>query len=230
MRTLFLRIFLSFWLAMVLVSAVLVASVITTQSQFRDIRAAEFDRTLMPLMAARAADILDDHGMSALADFLNRCKRHCIGRRTCSTTRGRKFSQPTPPEADAMAQSALQSPNTENQELARHEVCRDANDGFHRHAYVLVIGTHVESIADVLRAPVQIQIIRAALVLVIAGVICSGCALHHGARAPPTNGDTSPGAGQSERACGRRCGNRNDELSELSRDFDHMAGTDRVAY
>ena len=55
---------------MVLVSATLIASVVTTQSQFKTMRAAEFDRTLMPLMAARAADILDDHGMGALADFL----------------------------------------------------------------------------------------------------------------------------------------------------------------
>ena len=65
MRTLFLKIFVSFWLAMVLVSATLIASVVTTQSQFKAMRAQEFDRTVMPLMAARAADILDDHGMGA---------------------------------------------------------------------------------------------------------------------------------------------------------------------
>ena len=57
MRSLFLKIFLSFWLAMVLVSATLIASVIATQSQFKAMRAEEFDRTVMPLMAARAADI-----------------------------------------------------------------------------------------------------------------------------------------------------------------------------
>jgi len=41
---------------MVLVSATLIASVITTQSQFKAMRAEEFDRTVMPLVAARAAD------------------------------------------------------------------------------------------------------------------------------------------------------------------------------
>src|SRR5579862_7724831 len=53
LRSLFLKIFLSFWLAMVLVSATLIASVVTTQSQFKAMRTEEFDRTVMPLMAAR---------------------------------------------------------------------------------------------------------------------------------------------------------------------------------
>lgn len=70
MRSLFLKIFLTFWLAMVLVSGTLIASVVATQSQFKAMRAEEFDRTVIPLMASRAADILDDHGMGALADFL----------------------------------------------------------------------------------------------------------------------------------------------------------------
>ena len=76
MRSLFLKIFLTFWLAMVLVSGTLIASVVTTQSQFKAMRAEEFDRTVMPLVAARAADILDDHGMGALADFLVLASEH----------------------------------------------------------------------------------------------------------------------------------------------------------
>ena len=61
---------------MVLVSATLIASVVTTQSKFKAMRAEEFDRTVMPLMAARAADILDDHGMGALSDFLASSIKH----------------------------------------------------------------------------------------------------------------------------------------------------------
>jgi hypothetical protein len=67
---LFLKIFLWFWLAMVLVSGTLILSVVTTQSQFIASRAAQSDRTITPLVAARAADVLDDHGMGALSDFL----------------------------------------------------------------------------------------------------------------------------------------------------------------
>jgi hypothetical protein len=70
LRTLSLKIFLWFWLAMVLVSGTLILSVVTTQSQFIASRAAQSDRTITPLVAARAADVLDDHGMGTLSDFL----------------------------------------------------------------------------------------------------------------------------------------------------------------
>jgi two-component system sensor histidine kinase CpxA len=225
LRTLFLKIFLSFWLAMVLVSAVLVASVITTQSQFRDMRAAEFDRTLMPLMAARAADILDDHGMGALADFLTSLQTTLHWQAYLFDDEGKEIlSQPAPPEADAMAQSALQSPNT--QILTSHgtKFAATRTTGSTGTHYVLVIGTHVESVADVLRAPVQIQIIRAALVLVIAGVICFWLARY--ITAPVIHLRTAThrlALGNLSARVGAAAGNRNDELSELSRDFDHMA-------
>jgi hypothetical protein len=113
LSSLFLKIFLSFWLAMVLVSATLIASVVTTQSQFRALRAEEFDRTVMPLMAARAADILDDHGMGALADFLSSLQTTLHWQAYLFDDEGKEIlSQPTPPEAGAVAISALQSVET----------------------------------------------------------------------------------------------------------------------
>src|SRR6202142_2853140 len=113
MRSLFLKIFLSFWLAMVLVSATLIASVIATQSQFKAMRAEEFDRTVMPLVAARAADILDDHGMGAPADFLNSLENTLHWQGYLFDAEGKEIlSQPSPPEVDAIALSALQTVGT----------------------------------------------------------------------------------------------------------------------
>ena len=210
---------------MVLVSAVLVASVITTQSQFRDMRAAEFDRTLMPLMAARAADILDDHGMSALAEFLSSLQTTLRWQAYLFDDEGKEIlAQPAPPEADAMAQSALESPGTEIRTSHGTKFAATRTTGSTGTHYVLVIGTHVESVADVLRAPVQIQIIRAALVLVIAGVICFWLARY--ITAPVLHLRTAThrlALGNLSARVGAAAGNRNDELSELSRDFDHMA-------
>ena len=210
---------------MVLVSAVLVASVITTQSQFRDMRAAEFDRTVMPLMAARAADILDDHGMSALAEFLSSLQTTLRWQAYLFDDEGKEIlAQPAPPEADAMAQSALESPGTEIRTSHGTKFAATRTTGSTGTHYVLVIGTHVESVADVLRAPVQIQIIRAALVLVIAGVICFWLARY--ITAPVLHLRTAThrlALGNLSARVGAAAGNRNDELSELSRDFDHMA-------
>jgi hypothetical protein len=113
LNSLFLKIFLSFWLAMVLVSATMIVSVVTTQSQFRAMRAEEFDRTVMPLMAARAADILDDHGMGALADFLSSLQTTLHWQAYLFDDEGKEIlSQPTEPDIDAMAISALQSAGT----------------------------------------------------------------------------------------------------------------------
>src|SRR6202046_460080 len=70
MRSLYLKIFLWFWLAMILVSSTLIFSVVTTHSEFPANRTEQFDKILTSLVAARAADLLEDHGMGALADYL----------------------------------------------------------------------------------------------------------------------------------------------------------------
>src|SRR5580698_1406054 len=99
---------------MVLVSATMIVSVVTTQSQFRAMRAEEFDRTVMPLMAARAADILDDHGMGALADFLSSLQTTLHWQAYLFDDEGKEIlSQQPPAEADSIAQSSLQSAGTE---------------------------------------------------------------------------------------------------------------------
>ena len=97
-------------------SFVLIASVVTTQSQFKAMRTEEFDRTVMPLMAARAADILDDHGMGALADFLTSLQTTLHWQAYLFDDEGKEIlSQPTPPEVDLMAISALQTVGTKIQ-------------------------------------------------------------------------------------------------------------------
>jgi two-component system sensor histidine kinase CpxA len=225
LRTLFLKIFVSFWVAMVLVSATMIASVVTTQSQFKAMRAEEFDRTVMPLMAARAADILDDHGMGALADFLTSLQTTLHWQAYLFDDEGKEIlSQPTPPEADAMAVSALQTVGTkiETNHGTRFAATRTTGStGTH---YVLVIGTHVESVADVLRAPIQVQIVRAATVLFIAGVVCFWLARYITAPVLHLRAATHRLAmGNLSARVGAAAGNRTDELAELSRDFDHMA-------
>jgi signal transduction histidine kinase len=225
LRSLFLKIFLSFWLAMVLVSGTLIASVVTTQSQFRAMRGDEFDRTVMPLMAARAADILDDHGMGALADFLTSLQTTLHWQAYLFDDEGKEIlSQPSPPEVDAMAISALQSVGTNIQTSHGTKFAATRTTGSTGTHYVLVIGTHVESVADVLRAPIQVQIVRAAAVLFIAGFVCFLLAKYITAPILQLRAATHRLAtGNLSARVGEAAGNRSDELAELSRDFDHMA-------
>jgi len=210
---------------MVLVSATLIASVVTTQSQFRALRAEEFDRTVMPLMAARAADILDDHGMGALADFLSSLQTTLHWQAYLFDDEGKEIlSQPTPPEVDAMAMVALQSVDTKIQTSHGTNFAATRTTGSTGTHYVLVIGTNVESVTDVLRAPIQIQIVRAAAVLFIAGFVCFWLARYITAPVLHLRAATHRLAtGNLGARVGAATGNRADELAELSRDFDHMA-------
>ena len=225
LRSLFLKIFLSFWLAMVLVSATLIASVVTTQSQFKAMRTEQFDRTVMPLMAARAADILDDHGMGALADFLTSLQTTLHWQAYLFDDEGKEIlSQPTPPEVDAMAMSALQTVGTKIQVSHDTNFSATRTTGSTGTHYVLIVGTHVESMADVLRAPIQVQIVRAAAVVFIAGFVCFWLTRYITAPILHLRAATHRLAmGNLSARVGAEAGNRNDELAELSRDFDHMA-------
>jgi two-component system, OmpR family, sensor histidine kinase CpxA len=225
LQSLFLKIFLSFWLAMVLVSATLIASVVATQSQFKAMRAAEFDRTVMPLMAARAADILDDHGMGALADFLTSLQTTLHWQAYLFDDEGKEIlSQPTPPEVDAMASAALQSVETKIQTSHGTNFSATRTTGSTGTRYVLVIGTHVESVADILKAPLEVQFVRATTVLFIAGLFCFWLTRYITTPILQLRSATHRLAtGNLSARVGPAVGNRADELAELSRDFDHMA-------
>src|SRR5271156_622346 len=225
MRSLFLKIFLSFWLAMVLVSATLIASVIATQSQFKAMRAEEFDRTVMPVVAARAADILDDHGMGALADFLNSLENTLHWQAYLFDDEGKEIlSQPSQPEVDAIAQSALQTNETGFVTSHGTRFAATRTTGSTGTHYVLVIGTHIESVTEVLNAPIQTQFVRAAAVFFIAGLVCFWLTRYITAPILHLRAATHLLAtGHLSTRVGEAAGHRTDELAELSRDFDHMA-------
>src|SRR5271163_2754875 len=210
---------------MVLVSATLIASVVTTQSQFNAMRAEEFDRTVMPLMAARAADILDDHGMGALSDFLSSLQTSLGWQAYLFDDEGKEIlSQPTTAGVDAMAQVALATNEIKIQTSHGTLFAATRTIGATGTHYVLVIGTRVESVADVLRAPIQVQIVRAAAVFFIAGFVCFWLARYITAPIVHLRAATHRIAtGDLSARVGAAAGNRADELAELSQDFDHMA-------
>ena len=225
MRTLFLKIFLSFWLAMVLVSGTLIYSVVTTQSQFTLNRSEQSDRTLIPIVAARAADVLDDHGMGALADYLTSLQTTLNWEAYLFDDEGKEIlSQPTPPEADAIAQTGLQASDTKF--LVSHGIKYVAKrtTGSTGTRYVFVIGMKVESVASVLRAPLGIQILRGAAIFLIAGLVCFWLARY--ITAPIRHLRTAThrlATGNLSARVGAYDAGRKDELADLSRDFDHMA-------
>jgi two-component system sensor histidine kinase CpxA len=225
MRTLFLKIFLSFWLAMVLVSGTLIYSVVTTQSVFTLNRSEQSDRTLIPIVAARAADVLDDHGMGALADYLSSLQTTLSWQAYLFDDEGKEIlSQPTPLEADAIAQRALQASDTEFFVSHGIKYVARRTTGSTGTRYVFVTGMKLQSVANVLRAPLGVQILRGATILSIAGLVCFWLARYITAPIRHLRAATHRLAtGNLSARVGGYDEGRRDELAELSRDFDHMA-------
>ncbi len=70
MRSLFMKVFLWFSVAMVLVGATLIFTIFKTQTVFVEAREDERDRALAPSFAANLADIYERQGLSALSAYL----------------------------------------------------------------------------------------------------------------------------------------------------------------
>jgi len=210
---------------MVLVSGTLILSVVTTQSQFTASRAAQSDRTITPLVAARAADVLDDHGMGALSDFLASLDTTLHAQAYLFDDEGKEIlSQPAPREAEALAQTTLQTDETKIVISRGAKFVARRTIGPTGSRYVMVMSTPVESAADALRAPLQTQLIRAVIVFLIAGFVCFWLARH--ITAPIRHIRTAThrlAAGNLGARVGGSAANRGDELADLSREFDHMA-------
>ena len=113
MQRLYFKIFLWFWLAMILVSGTLIFSVVTTQQEFTASGTKQYDEILTSLVASRAADMVEDHGMGALADYLESLDTTLHWQAFLFDDEGNEIlSQPTPAEANAIAQAALQTSDT----------------------------------------------------------------------------------------------------------------------
>ncbi len=173
MQRLYFKIFLWFWLAMILVSGTLIFSVVTTQQEFTASGTKQYDEILTSLVASRAADLVEDHGMGALADYLESLDTTLHWQAFLFDDEGNEIlSQPTPAEANAIAQAALQTSDTKfliahgRKYVAKRTVGSDGT------GYVFVMGSDVPSVTSILRAPLAIQIMRALVVALMAGLVC----------------------------------------------------------
>ena len=173
MRSLYLKIFLWFWLAMILVSSTLILSVVTTHSEFTANRTEQFDKILTSLVAARAADLLEDHGMGALADYLSSLQQTLNWQAYLFDDEGKEIlSQPTPPEAETIAQSALQTNDAKYLISHGMKFVAKRTTGSTGTRYVFVSESQVPSVTSVLQAPLLVQITRGIIVVLVAGFVC----------------------------------------------------------
>ncbi|MGC1628029.1 MAG: HAMP domain-containing protein, partial [Candidatus Acidiferrales bacterium] len=225
MQSLYFKIFLWFWLAMVLVSGTLIFSVVTTQTEFTANRTEQLDKILTSLVAARAADMLEDHGMGALADYLESLDSTLHWQAFLFDDEGNEIlSQPTPAEANIIAQAALQTNDTRFLVSHGRKFVAKRTTGSDGTRYVFVTSEEIPSVTSLLRAPLAIQIIRALVVAFMAGLVCFWLARYITAPIRQLSAATHRlAAGNLGARVDGSATQRKDEVAELGRDFNHMA-------
>lgn len=225
MQSLYFKIFLWFWLAMVLVSGTLIFSVVTTQTEFTANRTEQLDKILTSLVAARAADMLEDHGMGALADYLESLDSTLHWQAFLFDDEGNEIlSQPTPAEANIIAQAALQTNDTRFLISHGRKFVAKRTTGSDGTRYVFVTSEEIPSVTSLLRAPLGIQIIRALVVAFMAGLVCFWLARYITAPIRQLSAATHRlAAGHLGARVDGSATQRKDEVADLGRDFNHMA-------
>ena len=174
--SLFLKIFLWFWLAMTGVGGALVISGETTGSfpQISPFR--EFTRNAMSF-ARRSTQVLEQGGLPALEEYLEQLERNSRIRVVVFDSQGREISgRPAPPGAGALAARALRSSRVEVQPEGRMLLVAQSATAPGGEGYTMVgqipgprIGGVAQSAALALRLLV---------VVMTGGVVCYGLARH----------------------------------------------------
>jgi signal transduction histidine kinase len=225
-RSLFLKIFLWFWVAMALVSITLILSELFSDTRSSQARDDAVDRTMTPLIADNFIEIYDTQGKAGLSAFLSRSESSFpwtpyLFDANGNEVSGRKVSPET-------RQAYELAPRNGQTEIIHRGASRwvgqsmTANSG---NKYVLVLQVNPRpGPTPFLHAPSQVQVLRVLAILLIVGLISWAITRHI----------TSPivrlrqvanqlATGDLGARVGAHSMLRKDELAGLSKDFDHMA-------
>ena len=227
-RSLYLKIFLWFWLAMIVVSGTLVFSVMATQRRLAEAREDQMDSTMTPLIAAEAARIFEQQGKSGLQGYFRKFGNARHFHPLFYDSDGREIlGQSTFADADAVAQLAEQNDVTHVRHEGKGRLVGQRTSGPSGTKYVLVLDMRdppPPKMFDVLSASPAIQMLRFAVVLLAGGLVCFWLARHITAPIRTLRTATRQLAyGKLEARVGEPLTKRQDELADLSRDFDEMA-------
>ncbi|TDI08738.1 MAG: HAMP domain-containing protein [Acidobacteria bacterium] len=220
--SLFLKIFLWFWLAMTVVAGALVISgeMNRASPQFSPFR--EFTRNAMSF-ARRSTQVLERGGLPALEEYLEQLERSSRIRVVVFDPRGREVSGRTAlPGAEALAARALRSSRVEVQPEGRMLLVAQSARAPGGEGYTVVgqipgprFGRGVQPAALALRLLV---------VVVTGGVVCYGLARYLTSPVARLQKATQQLAGGDLTArVGSVLAKRGDEFSDLGHDFDLMA-------
>jgi signal transduction histidine kinase len=223
MRSLYIKIFLWFWLAMVLVSGTLVFSIIETQSELHRALDEANDRTLTPPYAETYVTIFEKGGKTALANYIARGKGAGVHAYLFGEDGKEELGQSLPREANALVQAAR---GTDEMQIAwgntRRFVAQAVTGPSGSHYVFLVELT--SPFVKFFSARPHIQAFRLIIAIFIGGLVCLWLARY--ITAPVEKLRTAArelADGNLSSRIGSDAIRRKDELGDLERDFDRMA-------
>jgi two-component system sensor histidine kinase CpxA len=224
-RSLFIKIFLSFWLTVVLIGAA-VAVTWAFQPDVVISRWRSVTSQALEFYAQSAAEVSDRQGPTALNEYLDRLNRNSHIRAALVDEHGTPVAGMAPERGKALAVQALKDnqPKLEikgtsawgAQPVVGPSGCR----------YVLVAEMARGPFGG-FRPPLRKQLLRLALALLISGVICYALTAY--LTRPVLRLRTAArqlAAGNLSARASERMGARRDEIGDLVRDFNRMA--DRI--
>jgi len=223
MRGVFLKFFLWFWLALVLVELAMQAAILATTAPL-EVRVHRFSDNALAGYARASMAVLEQRGAVGLAAYVAELKRTTGIRLFLLAPDGRDVSGRTvPPRIAALAARARRTGDTELDAdglMALKARPATAIDG---RRYVLVAGTPVGLLRLLYDAP-SAQLVRLLAVLLAAGVVCYALARYVARPLATLRAATRElAAGNLAMRVGSAIGRRKDEFADLGHDFDRMA-------
>jgi signal transduction histidine kinase len=223
MRSLYMKIFLWFWLVMLLVGGALVFATFETQSALFQEGEQANDRTLTPPYAERWAAEFEKHHMKALADYNAHAKGIGAQMYFFGEDGTEELGQVAPPDAAAILRAARETDET--QMLwgpTRRYVAQRALGPSGKHYILLVMLT--SPFLQVISGGPYVQVLRLIIAALLGGLFCFWLARY--ITLPVTELRSVArelASGNLSSRAGTAALRRKDEIADLSRDFNLMA-------
>ena len=224
MRSLFLRIFLSFWaIVLLLILAVAVTVMMQPETVISRWRSATSNATAM--YAQTCAEEFDRYGQQALRNYLQRLEASAHMHAAVYDDKGELLAGTETPAAQAARQKVTATGEPEFSLTATTALAAQRGVGPSGRTYIFVAQMPRGGPIGAFRLSTRLWLLRWLLAILISGLICYLLARSitkpilrlRGAATQLATGDLSARAGAT--VTGRR-----DELGELGRDFNLMAG------
>ncbi|MGH9943439.1 MAG: ATP-binding protein [Pyrinomonadaceae bacterium] len=230
MHSLFLKIFVWFWLAMALIGLALMIAIAATQSDPVEARWREMTGTAVRIYAQTATEMYERDGSDALVVYLQRVEQTAQMQARVFDERGVEVTgRVTTTETKRLAELAHGMRGGEEPVFdfptgpARVALIAQRVYGRGGTRYVLVSEVPRYRFAALVAEP-GVLVFRLGAVLLTAGLVCYGLARYLAAPVATLRaGVRRLASGDLSARVGARLGSRRDEIADLSRDFDRMA-------